>query len=200
MPVPISTLFVDEPPQWGLRGDPLLWREMQERLTSVDLPDTPEQLCGIIEAVFQELTGHPISHRRPLHVERYRHQGMSSGMIDPEFWRARAIPLLHQRFAARRRMLRLARRGKALILVGAATPCIAAALMPEAAAGRLDSRGAVAAVLAAAIATILLGLALSARALRARPGPPSWRILLPPVFGLLVAIMYLLTMAQIFVK
>ena len=99
----MATLFVDEPRQWGLRGDPFLWREMRERLASVDQPDTPEQLRAVIETTFQELTGHPISHPGHIHVERYKGVGMSNGWVVPEFWRETALPLLEQRFTERRR-------------------------------------------------------------------------------------------------
>lgn len=98
-PIPISALFDPESAQWGLRGDPYLWREMRQRLASVGCPETARELLAIIEAVFEELTGHPISHTEFIHVEKYSHGGMSSGMISPGFWRDTAIPLLRQRYS-----------------------------------------------------------------------------------------------------
>lgn len=98
-PASISDLFRDEPVQWGLRGDPYLWRDMRERLGAVACPDTADELATIVEATFQELTGRPITHPDHFYVEKYSHGGMSSGGITPSFWRDTAIPLLRRRHA-----------------------------------------------------------------------------------------------------
>lgn len=99
MPVPISALLRDEPYRWGLRGDPHLWREMRQRLEAVPCPASADALVAAIEAEFEELTGCSIDHAEPFHVEKYSHGGMSSGYVDPRFWRESAIPLLRQRHA-----------------------------------------------------------------------------------------------------
>src|SRR3954452_12807965 len=78
-------LFREEPPHWGLRGDPFLWADMARRLKSVACPPSPEAVRAIIEGAFAELTGHPISHPDSFFVERYSRGGMSSGYICPEF-------------------------------------------------------------------------------------------------------------------
>ena len=198
----ISNLFVDEPRQWGLRGDPFLWREMRERLASADPPDTPEQLRVVIETTFEELTGYPVSHAGHIHVERYRSHGMSSGMVDPRFWRETAIPLLQRRFAEGRRVGRL-RLGNALILIGATGPCVAAALASEAVVAALNRRGAAVPavpILAAAIVTILLGFVLTAPALRAGRGARSSRSLFPLLVGPVALVMYAVILARILAR
>jgi hypothetical protein len=46
---PISELFYPAPEQWGLRGDPFLWREMASAFRGVPAPDLPQPLarsCG----------------------------------------------------------------------------------------------------------------------------------------------------------
>ena len=96
----ISKIFEDEPEQWGLRGDPYLWRELKDRLNSVEMPETPDQLRSIIEKEYEEATGHSISHKEHFRVERFMHGGMSSGGISPEFWVSNAIPMLVKRHAA----------------------------------------------------------------------------------------------------
>jgi molybdenum cofactor cytidylyltransferase len=98
----VSALFRDEPQRWGLRGDPHLWREMRRHLEGVECPSTPEALTSIIEQAFEELTGFPLSHADPFYVEKYSHGGMSSGYVNPKFWRETAVPLLHGRLPARR--------------------------------------------------------------------------------------------------
>jgi hypothetical protein len=98
--VVVAALFQDEPQRWGLRGDPYLWREMRRHFGGVGCPATSEGLASIIEAAFEELTGFPISHAEPIYVEKYSHGGMSSGYVQPEFWRETAVPLLRSRLPA----------------------------------------------------------------------------------------------------
>lgn len=96
----ISTLFSPEPVQWGLRGDPYLWREMAEHFQGVPLPESSCQLTSALQAMFLKLTGHPVSYEQRFKVERHAHGGMSSGGIATEFWRECGIPLLVSRFLA----------------------------------------------------------------------------------------------------
>lgn len=98
-PKTVAVLFEPEPMSWGLRGDPWLWREMKERLASVQLPRTAEDVAAIVSAEFERLTGRPVSRSETIYVERYSHGGMSSGMVSPDFWRDTAIPLLQRRHA-----------------------------------------------------------------------------------------------------
>lgn len=72
---------------------------MRQRLDAVGCPETAEELVAIVEATFEQLTGHSISHRDYIYLEKYSHGGMSSGMVSPGFWRDTAIPLLKQRYA-----------------------------------------------------------------------------------------------------
>jgi hypothetical protein len=97
-PVSISKLFNKEPIQWGLRGDPYLWRDMKQRFKDIRCPDSIEKFIEIIETTFQDLTGYPISHQDFIGIEKYSHGGMSSGCVDPKFWREKAIPLLKKRY------------------------------------------------------------------------------------------------------
>ncbi len=95
----VSEIFEEEPIQWGLRGDPFLWRELKERFKDTDMPETQEQLKDLIEKEYETSTGHPITHEKMFGVERFRSQGMSSGGISPEFWVSSGIPLLVSRYA-----------------------------------------------------------------------------------------------------
>ena len=98
----VAALFQDEPRRWGLRGDPYLWREMRRHLEGVACPTTPDGLTSVIEKAFEELTGFPLSHADPVYVEKYSHGGMSSGYVQPGFWRETAVPLLQSRLPAQR--------------------------------------------------------------------------------------------------
>ena len=46
-----------EPDQWGLRGDPLLWRELRERFSDSGIPKTAAQFTDELVRAFEELTG-----------------------------------------------------------------------------------------------------------------------------------------------
>lgn len=73
---------------------------MRRHLEGVGCPATPEGLASVIEGAFEELTGFPLSHADPIYVERYSHGGMSSGYVQPKFWRETAVPLLQGRLPA----------------------------------------------------------------------------------------------------
>lgn len=90
----VSEIFQHEPVQWGFRGDPFLWREMAERLKDTEMPAQAADLKTILESTYSEITGFQLSHREPFVVERFKHGGMSSGGISPEFWVERGIPIL----------------------------------------------------------------------------------------------------------
>lgn len=99
-PDTIATLFAREPINWGLRGDPPLWREMQARFCTTDLPASREALVAELERAFVELTAHSVQAADFFKVARFDHGGMSSGMVDPGFWRDTAFPLLVSRYVA----------------------------------------------------------------------------------------------------
>jgi hypothetical protein len=94
----LASLFEEAPRQWGLRGDPHLWREMQAILGSSAYPSTEEQLAMLLEQTYQQLTATPLTHTDPIFVERYSHGGMSGGYVSPQFWVQTAIPLLRARY------------------------------------------------------------------------------------------------------
>lgn len=93
----VASLFMPEPPRWGLRGDPFLWRDMRRHFAGVPLPESPEALSGLVHQAFLDLTGCPVDHPQHVLVPRYRNGGMSSGYVAPRFWTETAIPLLCQR-------------------------------------------------------------------------------------------------------
>ena len=96
-PLPISTLFEPGPPQWGVRGDVYLWRDMAERLAAVPCPATEDELEAILGREFEQLTGHPLSYDDYIRLDKYNHGGMGGGLVAPKWWRERLIPLLRQR-------------------------------------------------------------------------------------------------------
>ena len=96
-PPTLAYLFDEVPEQWGLRGDPYLWSDMRAWFAATALPCDTDTLVGQVGTAFKALTGHDLHESAPFHVEKYAHGGMSSGVISPEFWQGRALPLLSAR-------------------------------------------------------------------------------------------------------
>jgi hypothetical protein len=94
----MAQLFEEKPTQWGLRGDPYLWQELKETLQDVDVPHTVAELKKLLESTYETLTGKPLLEEAYVHIERFSHGGMSSGMISPEFWREKGMPHLLQQY------------------------------------------------------------------------------------------------------
>ena len=96
-----SELFEPPPAQWGLRGDPHLWRAMSEHLAETELPGTSAEAGRLLHLTFAELTGVDLAADRSQSVyrEQYAHGGMSSGMICLDTWRQELMPLLLERAA-----------------------------------------------------------------------------------------------------
>ena len=97
-PKTVAALFEKEPTQWGLRGDPSLWREMRTYLEKTPLPDSVDKLNALIETVFEALTGRPISENNFFLIERFSDGGISRGLISPEFWRDKVLPMMRVRY------------------------------------------------------------------------------------------------------
>jgi len=95
----VSVIFENEPKQWGLRGDPLLWRDMAKNLSNQNMPKSSVGLEKLLVATIEKLTGKPISFKETVTLEKYKSTGMSSGGISFEFWREKGIPLLVSRHA-----------------------------------------------------------------------------------------------------
>ena len=97
-PKTVAALFEKEPTQWGLRGDPHLWREMRGYFKETPLPVTSEELITLIDRAFKVLTDHSMSELNMFFVERLNHGGMSGGHISPDFWRDEVLPMLRVRY------------------------------------------------------------------------------------------------------
>ena len=96
----LNQIFDKHPDQWGLRGDPSLWAELQAHYQDSAVPDSVSEFRSQLEVLIQQLTGCDLDSDESVHVPRYDAGGMSSGHVSPEFWRETAIPLLCERFSA----------------------------------------------------------------------------------------------------
>lgn len=98
-PATFGELFRYEPMAWGFRGDPHLWAEMRDYLAEWLLPRSVEELDKRIRYAFLSLTGASIDSTTTIFLEKYDKGGMSSGHIDPNFWRDNALPQLREQLA-----------------------------------------------------------------------------------------------------
>ena len=94
----IESIFSYRPFQYGLRGDPPLWDDLEEYFKSIPTPTTEELLIEQIYSVVKYLTNNDLSLNRDFFVEKYNHGGMSTGTVCAEFWIKRGIPLIIGRY------------------------------------------------------------------------------------------------------
>ena len=79
----LLALFRSEPMQWGLRGNPFLWRDMKRTLKAISFPATEADLIALLEKTLRELTGHELPNEKTIEeedsifVEEYAHGGIA---------------------------------------------------------------------------------------------------------------------------
>jgi hypothetical protein len=95
----MAILFEPEPEQWGLRGDPYLWRALRDHLSATDIPTSGDAVVTLLHRAFSELAGVDLASASDerVYLEQYAHGGMSSGQICLPVWRDRLVPLLTKR-------------------------------------------------------------------------------------------------------
>lgn len=77
----------------GLRGDFFLYRELETLLLKTEIP-TEAKFETVMYRAFEELTQISIDTTGYVHIEKYSHGGLSSGMVSPEIWKHEVIPQL----------------------------------------------------------------------------------------------------------
>jgi hypothetical protein len=90
--------------QWGLRGDPHVWAALRDETAAVP---TPADAAAIRQAFVEALrrvadVDLDADVQGPVQREQFAHGGMSSGMVDVDWWRAKGLPLLVERATERR--------------------------------------------------------------------------------------------------
>lgn len=96
----INDLFNAKPSQWGLRGDPYLWKELRNSLMEIESP--------LSQAAFEEALEHQFYHFIERHgkqtsediiwFEHFPQSGMSGGLISLKWWQETGLPFLKNRF------------------------------------------------------------------------------------------------------
>ena len=93
-------IFKLEPFQWGLRGDPELWKELSVKFENYDDSKSESEFRINLEFEFNELlkTGTKRS-EDVFWFERFSQQGMSGGSVSLAWWINKGIPLLVQNYS-----------------------------------------------------------------------------------------------------
>ncbi len=97
----VSKYFDPEPIQWGLRGDPNLWRDMKDKTVTTNIPTTENEFEILLHKLFTDLTGEAPQKGKNIFVKKYETVGMSKGFICSDFWLDKGFSLLIQRYIER---------------------------------------------------------------------------------------------------
>lgn len=84
-----------QPRKVGLRGDAYLYFEMEKYFEGVDIP-SKDGFATLIAGAFKFITEISINSTERVFVEELAHGGMSSGVVDPVFWKNEVIPYLYK--------------------------------------------------------------------------------------------------------
>jgi hypothetical protein len=96
----LAGIFEPKPTRWGLRGDPMLWADMQMTLAGHPIPASQTDLITLLEQTFEALTGLPLTYPDPIYIQKYDTGGLSRGSVSPEFWQHEAMPYLVANYLA----------------------------------------------------------------------------------------------------
>lgn len=90
-----NNIFKNKPKQWGLRGDPLFWDELEKHQEEIKkVSDIPK----LVYKLYKEKTGEELTPSGEGYVETFQTTGMSSGYVSGEWWIETGIPLLIERY------------------------------------------------------------------------------------------------------
>lgn len=93
----VSDIFRGSMPQWGSRGNPYFWDDLQTVFSFKSIPISSEELISIIHEVFYRITGERLVEDAVCYVDSYAHGGMSSGQVTGEWIINTCIPMLQER-------------------------------------------------------------------------------------------------------
>jgi hypothetical protein len=99
----VAALFEPEPAQWGLRGDPYVWRALAAHLTGTYLPPSAAEIESMLYAAFNRLVAVDLASdtNSSVYREEYAHGGLSSGHVSLDTWRVHLMPMLVERAVGR---------------------------------------------------------------------------------------------------
>jgi hypothetical protein len=95
----MSALFDPEPQQWGLRGDPHVWRTMRDLLRDVVQPGSATEGSHMLRRTFQQVVAVDleVAAVETVYLPEADTAGMSGGVVHLPTWRERLLPMLEAR-------------------------------------------------------------------------------------------------------
>jgi hypothetical protein len=96
----VTDLFDPEPLEWGLRGDPWVWRALAQHLSGTYIPPSMGEVERLIYASFDRVVGVDLSTETRPWIYRSQFDndtGLSAGNIHLETWRVTLLHLLIER-------------------------------------------------------------------------------------------------------
>jgi O-acetyl-ADP-ribose deacetylase (regulator of RNase III) len=111
-PGTVGALFDPPPLQFGLRGDPYLWRDLRARFADTPLPPDWHAVRRLLTDAIEQVVGEPLTGRdtvawsgpdASVHVPEYDPgHGMSAGSVHLPWWSRTGVPIILDRFATGR--------------------------------------------------------------------------------------------------
>ncbi len=97
----IGSLFDRGVTQWGMRGDPYLWRALRAQFAETPLPPDWFTLRSLIVGAAEAIVGAPLrAGDAAVHVSAFDPgHGLSAGAVDVSWWARTGIPILIDRYA-----------------------------------------------------------------------------------------------------
>lgn len=96
----IEEIFKDEPSQWGLRGDPYMWRELKNAFSDLTENLSQSGFEKELEKRFKSIMqqeGKQTSNKT-VWFKKFPQLGMSGGTISLEWWKEMGLPLIKRRY------------------------------------------------------------------------------------------------------
>lgn len=93
--ITLDEVFLIEPEQWGLRGDPVVWEEMKNCFRNETIPLDSDELQKMLCDVYKNITGHNLDQKDDkFYFDSLDKGGMSGGYVLPQWWQNEGIPFI----------------------------------------------------------------------------------------------------------
>ena len=105
----VGELFDRHPVQFGLRGDVHLWNALRIKFAATPLPSSWFEMRRLVQTAVERIIGRPLDARadpESVYVPEFDPgRGMSAGHVHISWWITTGIPILLDRFEAKRQEL-----------------------------------------------------------------------------------------------
>ena len=98
----ITNEIFKKPTQYGLRGDPYLWKELEILSISKEIKNEEGFRHFLIQNI-ERIISNKLEKGKSIFVAKYNFGGMSGGSISCDFWLDKGIPILMSQFKEKNR-------------------------------------------------------------------------------------------------